>query len=130
MRCPCLFNPATLVGVLIVRNSDKPQITLKAAGVAEAARWHRLPAREQPHALVLALDDEPIAVMLYLVNPVGAGRNLNRPGRQAGLERTLTHADADSRRSRECQLKGTLVQATDSCWAGAINLNLLKSASL
>ena len=35
---------------------------------------------ERPHALALALDDQPIAVMLDLVDPVRPGRNASACG--------------------------------------------------
>src|SRR4029079_1141334 len=45
-----------------------------------------------PHALAVALNDQPIAVVFDLVDPVGAGRHLCSRSRNAGLERRLTHA--------------------------------------
>ena len=44
-------------------------------------------AREQPHALVLALDNQPVAVVLDLVNPFRSVGDFRRLGRNARLER-------------------------------------------
>ena len=41
-------------------------------------------AGEQPHALALALDDQAVAVVLDLVKPIRAGRDLSAAGRDAG----------------------------------------------
>jgi len=51
-----------------------------AHGVSKAAR-----------ALALSLDDQPVAVMLNLVDPVLTRGDLGCPGRDAGLERQFTH---------------------------------------
>jgi hypothetical protein len=42
-------------------------------------------AGEQPHALGLALDDQPLAVVLDFVDPLGTVRDLSRLGGNAGL---------------------------------------------
>jgi hypothetical protein len=44
------------------------------------------PAGEQPDPVVLLPDDQPIAVVLDLVNPVGTDRGLVRPGRDARFD--------------------------------------------
>ena len=43
-------------------------------------------AGEQPHALALALDDQPVAVVLDFVNPVFRVRHLGAARRNAGFE--------------------------------------------
>ena len=43
-------------------------------------------AGEQPHALAVALDDQAVAVVLDLVDPFRAVRNLGRAGWNAGFE--------------------------------------------
>ena len=43
-------------------------------------------ARGQPHALAGALDDQPVAVMLDLVDPLGTVRNFRSLGRDAGFK--------------------------------------------
>jgi hypothetical protein len=48
---------------------------------------------EQPHALALALDDQPVAVVLDLVDPVRTGRDRRSAGRDAGLEESFGHAN-------------------------------------
>jgi hypothetical protein len=62
-------------------------------------------AREQTHALAVALDDKAVAVELDLVNPFRAVRDLGAAARNAGLERRFGHTgylgDAHSR----CQLR-------------------------
>ena len=47
-------------------------------------------AGEQPHALALALDDQAVAVVLDLVDPLRPVRDLGAAGRNAGLEQ-ITH---------------------------------------
>lgn len=49
-------------------------------------------ASEQPHAVAVALHDQPIAVEFYLVQPVGTGWDLRPPCRDAGLEFRYGHA--------------------------------------
>src|ERR1700722_11288057 len=49
-------------------------------------------AGEQPDALALTLDDEPVAVMLHLVNPIRTGRDLGGAGWSAGLELAGWHS--------------------------------------
>ena len=42
-------------------------------------------AGEQPHALGLALDDQPLAVVLDFVDPLGTVRDLSRVGMQGSI---------------------------------------------
>ena len=46
----------------------------------------------QPHALTVALDDQAVAVVLDLVDPLRPVRNLRRLGRNAGVKRIFKHA--------------------------------------
>jgi hypothetical protein len=55
---------------------------------------------EQPDALALALDDEPITVMLDLVKPIWAGRDFGPARRNARFERWFTHLDKIVRTSK------------------------------
>jgi hypothetical protein len=55
---------------------------------------------EQPDALALALDDEPITVMLDLVKPIRAGRDFGPARRNARFERWFTHLDKIVRTSK------------------------------
>jgi hypothetical protein len=55
---------------------------------------------EQPDALALALDDEPITVMLDLVKPIRAGRDFGPARRNARFERWSTHLDKIVRTSK------------------------------
>jgi hypothetical protein len=48
-------------------------------------------AGEQPHALAVALNDNPVAVMFYLVDPLGPVRSFRRLGQNAGFKRILKH---------------------------------------
>jgi hypothetical protein len=66
--------------------------------------------REQPHAVALALNQQPETVVLDLVHPVRTARNLAPAGWNAGKERSSTHAaagiagpDYDGHRMGECQ---------------------------
>jgi CheY-like chemotaxis protein len=43
-------------------------------------------AREQPNALALAAGNQPVAVVLDLVNPVGSGRGFAPDSRQTGFD--------------------------------------------
>ena len=49
-------------------------------------------AREQAHALLIFLNDQPIAVMLDFMYPIPADRNLRGAGWNAGLEWAAGHA--------------------------------------
>ncbi|WFU14382.1 hypothetical protein [Bradyrhizobium sp. CB3481] len=49
-------------------------------------------AREQPHSLALALDDQAIAIMLDFVDPLGAGWHRLSRSRNARFKRRLRHA--------------------------------------
>ena len=55
-------------------------------------------AREQPNANRIAARHQPVAVVLDLVNPVGAGRRSIGGGRKAGLDEA-----APGRRGRYAQ---------------------------
>ena len=52
----------------------------------------KIAAREQPHPLALALNDQAIAVMLDFVDPFGTVRNFRSLGRNAGFEWGFWHA--------------------------------------
>jgi hypothetical protein len=43
-------------------------------------------AGEESHPLVLALDDQAIAIVFDFVNPIRAGRDLGAAGRNVGVE--------------------------------------------
>ena len=58
----------------------------------EAIRPVKAAPGEQAHALAVALDDQAVAVVLDLVKPVGAVRNLSSARRDAGFKRRFTHA--------------------------------------
>ena len=51
--------------------------------------------------VILALNDQAIAVMLDLVQPVGTGRDLGAARREARLELGLTHAGKIDRAGRK-----------------------------
>jgi hypothetical protein len=63
-------------GAILQRRLDDQRISIRPVMAI---------VREQPDALVILLDDQPIAVMLDFVNPVGASRNASGAGRDAGL---------------------------------------------
>ena len=67
-----------------------PQPSSSRADQREAVRPIEAPAREQPDAGAIALDDQAIAVMLDFVNPVRAVRNLSSARRDAGLNTFLS----------------------------------------
>ena len=46
-------------------------------------------AGEQAHWLALAADDQPVAVVLDLVHPIGPGRRLGGASRDAGLDEAV-----------------------------------------
>jgi hypothetical protein len=48
-------------------------------------------AGEQPNPLAVTLDDQPVAVMLDFVKPLGAVRHLGRTDRDAGVECGFWH---------------------------------------
>jgi hypothetical protein len=50
-------------------------------------------AREQPHVVAFALNNQAIAVVLDFVNPVWTAGNLFGCGRKAGLEHSFSHAE-------------------------------------
>ena len=50
-------------------------------------------ASEQANSLPVPLDDQSIAIVLDLVEPIFPGRNRGAPGRDAGFELSLTHAE-------------------------------------
>ena len=49
-------------------------------------------AGEQANALSVPLDDQSIAIMFDLVDPIVPDRNRGAPDRDAGFKRSLTHA--------------------------------------
>ena len=51
----------------------------------------KIAAREQPHPLALALNDQAIAVMLDFVDPLRPIGNFRRLGRYAGFEWGFWH---------------------------------------
>ena len=55
-------------------------------------------AGPQPHALAVALDDQAIAVVLDLVDPLGAVGNGFGAARDARFKRGFEHGRLDSRR--------------------------------
>ena len=57
----------------------------------EAIRPVKAAPGEQAHALAVALDDQAVAVVFDLVQPVVTGGDLGPTGRDAGLENVLTH---------------------------------------
>jgi hypothetical protein len=48
-------------------------------------------AGKQANALPVLLDDQSIAIMLDLMDPIAPGRNRGAPGRHARFERSLMH---------------------------------------
>jgi hypothetical protein len=60
-------------------------------------------ASEQADALAVPLDDQSIAIMLDLVNPIVPCRNRGAPDRDAGFERSLTDADLNRPGGVECE---------------------------
>jgi hypothetical protein len=48
-------------------------------------------AGPQPHGLALPLNDQPVAIVLDLVQPIGAGWNLGASRGDAGVERRFSH---------------------------------------
>lgn len=46
---------------------------------------------DQPHAIAVTANDQAKPIVLYFVDPVGAGWNFGAAGWDAGLERKLTH---------------------------------------
>ena len=48
-------------------------------------------AGEQANALPVPLDDQSIAIVFDLVEPIFPGRNRGAPARDAGFERRITH---------------------------------------
>jgi hypothetical protein len=55
------------------------------------------------HALAITLDDQPIAVVLDLVKPLGAVRHLDPATRDAGFKRGFQHRRLDIDSLRKCE---------------------------
>ena len=55
------------------------------------------------HALALALDDQPVAVMFDLVKPLRPVRHLGATGWNEGLERWFTHGAKIGKRTADCE---------------------------
>jgi hypothetical protein len=62
---------------VLERALDNPGIALRPVVTA---------ARDQPHAVAVAFKAEAMAVILHFVEPVGAGRNAGRVGREAEVK--------------------------------------------
>jgi hypothetical protein len=61
-------------------------LSLRAASrIIEKRSDQSTPPGEQPHPWAFPLDNQPVAVVLDLMEPVGTGRDLGGYGRNAGL---------------------------------------------